>query len=67
MVEKVGKYIKGYVKGKTPKELFENNENGLLPYLSPDYLRNISVSEYYAKSDSKSIIVCLTFHILYIL
>lgn len=57
MVEKVGKYIKGYVKGKTPKELFENNENGLLPYLSPDYLRNISVSEYYAKSDSKSIVI----------
>ena len=27
MVEKVGKYIKGYIKGKTPKELFEDNEN----------------------------------------
>ena len=57
MVEKVGKYIKGYIKGKTPKELFENNENGLLPYLSPDYLRNISVPEYYAKSDLKSIVI----------
>lgn len=57
MVEKVGKYIKGYIKGKTPKELFEDNENGLLPYLSPDYLRNISVPEYYARPDSKSIVI----------
>ena len=57
MVEKVENYITGYIKGKTPKMLFDKEENGCLPYLSPDYLRNISQPESYAQPDSKLVVV----------
>lgn len=54
-MEKVGTYIKAYIKGKTPKELVVNNTGNLLPYLSPDYLRNISEPEFYCKTIGKGI------------
>lgn len=57
MMEKVGKYITNYIKGKTPKVLLPNEEADTMPYLSPDYLRGVSAPEFYAKQDNKSIIV----------
>lgn len=57
MMEKVGKYITNYIKGKTPKILLPNEEADTMPYLSPDYLRGVSAPEFYAKQDNKSIIV----------
>lgn len=57
MVEKVEKYITSYIKGKTPKVLFDKEDDDCLPYLSPDYLRNVSQPELYAKSESKLVIV----------
>ena len=38
-MEKIGNYITGYIKGKTPKNLYDYIQEGTLPYLSPDYLR----------------------------
>lgn len=57
MMEKVGKYITNYIKGKTPKVLLSDEETDSLPYLSPDYLRGVSAPEFYAKQDTKSIVV----------
>ena len=56
-MEKVGKYITNYIKGKTPKVLLSDEETDSLPYLSPDYLRGVSAPEFYAKQDTKSIVV----------
>ena len=57
MMEKVGKYITNYIKGKTPKVLLSTEEADSLPYLSPDYLRGVDAPEFYAKQDNKSIVV----------
>lgn len=57
MMEKVGKYITNYIKGKTPKVLLPNEEANTMPYLSPDYLRGVAAPEFYAKQDAKSIVV----------
>ena len=57
MMEKVGKYITNYIKGKTPKVLLSSEETDALPYLSPDYLRGVASPEVYAKQDTKSIVV----------
>lgn len=54
-MEKIGKYITKYVKGKTPKELYESPAEGLLPYLSPDYLRDKAAPEFYASPSSKTV------------
>lgn len=54
-MEKIGKYITKYVKGKTPKELYEDPAEGLLPYLSPDYLRGKADPEFYASCSSKTV------------
>ncbi len=54
-MEKIGKYITKYVKGKTPKELYEAPANGLMPYLSPDYLRDKAAPEFYALPTSKTV------------
>jgi type I restriction enzyme S subunit len=54
-MEKIGKYITKYVKGKTPKELFEVAVGDMQPYLSPDYLRNKAEPEYYAMPSSKTV------------
>ena len=56
-MEKVGKYITNYIKGKTPKVLLSTEEADSLPYLSPDYLRGVAAPEFYAKQDSKSIVI----------
>lgn len=56
-MEKVGKYITNYIKGKTPKVLLSTEEADSLPYLSPDYLRGVAAPEFYAKQDAKSIVV----------
>ena len=56
-MEKVGKYITNYIKGKTPKVLLATEETESLPYLSPDYLRGVASPEVYAKQDNKSIVV----------
>mgnify|MGYP000589685752 CR=1 FL=1 len=52
-MENVGQYITKYRKGKVPKQLFDNQEEGLLPYLSPDYLRRKSKPEFYAEPTEK--------------
>lgn len=57
MMEKVGKYITNYIKGKTPKVLLSNEEADTMPYLSPDYLRGVASPELYAMRDTKSIVV----------
>lgn len=57
MMERVGKYITNYIKGKTPKVLLPNEEADTMPYLSPDYLRGVAAPEFYAKQDAKSIVV----------
>ena len=57
MMEKVGKYITNYIKGKTPKVLLPDEEADTMPYLSPDYLRGVATPEFYAKQDNKSIVV----------
>lgn len=54
-MEKIGKYITKYVKGRTPKELYEAPANGLMPYLSPDYLRDKAAPEFYALPTSKTV------------
>ncbi|MFN7839370.1 MAG: restriction endonuclease subunit S [Bacteroidota bacterium] len=54
-MEKIGKYITKYVKGKTPKELYEAPAEGLMPYLSPDYLRDKAAPEFYAFPTSKTV------------
>lgn len=54
-MEKIGKYITKYVKGKTPKELYEAPAKGLMPYLSPDYLRDKAAPEFYALPTSKTV------------
>ena len=56
-MEKIGKYITNYIKGKTPKVLFDNEFSNTLPYLSPDYLRGVSAPELYAKKDEKTIVI----------
>ena len=56
-MEKVGKYITNYIKGKTPKVLLLDEEADTMPYLSPDYLRGVAAPEFYAKQDNKSIVV----------
>lgn len=57
MMERVGKYITNYIKGKTPKVLLPNEEAETMPYLSPDYLRGVASPELYAMRDTKSIVV----------
>ena len=57
MMEKVGKYITNYIKGKTPKVLINNGDDDTLPYLSPDYLRGVSEPEQYTKQDTKSVVI----------
>ena len=57
MMERVGKYITSYIKGKTPKVLLPDEEADTMPYLSPDYLRGVATPEFYAKQDNKSIVV----------
>lgn len=54
-MEKIGKYITRYIKGKTPQELYEAPADGLLPYLSPDYLRDKTAPEFYAYPTSKTV------------
>jgi type I restriction enzyme S subunit len=54
-MEKIGKYITKYIKGKTPKELFEAKEEGMLPYVSPDFLRNKAQPEFYAVPNNKTV------------
>lgn len=56
-MERVGKYITSYIKGKTPKVLLPDEEADTMPYLSPDYLRGVAAPEFYAKQDNKSIVV----------
>lgn len=56
-MEKVGKYITNYIKGKTPKVLINTGDDDTLPYLSPDYLRGVSEPEQYAKQDTKSVVI----------
>ncbi|WP_456420076.1 restriction endonuclease subunit S, partial [Methanocaldococcus infernus] len=53
-VVKLGDIVR-YIKGKKPEIIVENYENGVLPYLSTDYLRN-GVTQY-VKPTKKDIIV----------
>lgn len=54
-MENIGKYITKYVKGKVPKQLYEEKRDNLLPYLSPDYLRGKADPEFYAEPTSKTV------------
>lgn len=56
-MENIGKYITGYIKGKTPKDLFDSQQIGLLPYLSPDYLRGKAEPEQYCENKDNAILV----------
>lgn len=56
-MEKIGNYITGYIKGKTPKILYDYKQEGTLPYLSPDYLRGKGLPEQYAECSSNSVLV----------
>jgi type I restriction enzyme S subunit len=54
-MENIGQYITNYVKGKAPKDLFEIKEDGMLPYLSPDYLRGKAEPEFYAFPNHRTV------------
>lgn len=56
-MENIGKYITGYIKGKTPKDLFDSQQAGFLPYLSPDYLRGKAEPEQYCEYKDNAILV----------
>ncbi|MBQ9666106.1 MAG: restriction endonuclease subunit S [Bacteroidaceae bacterium] len=56
-MEKIGKYITGYVKGKTPRVLYDSKQEDTLPYLSPDYLRGKSMPEQFAKNEGNVVLV----------
>ena len=56
-MENIGKYITGYIKGKTPKDLFDSQQAGFLPYLSPDYLRGKAEPEQYCENKDNTIFV----------
>ena len=56
-MEKIGNYITGYIKGKTPKNLYDYIQEGTFPYLSPDYLRGKGLPEQYAERSGNSILV----------
>ena len=56
-MENIGKYITGYIKGKIPKNLFDSQQTGLLPYLSPDYLRGKTEPEQYCENKDNTIFV----------
>ena len=56
-MEIIGKYITDYIKGKTPKNLFDSQQTGLLPYLSPDYLRGKAEPEQYCENKDNAILV----------
>lgn len=57
-MEKIGPYIKKYVKGKTPPSLFcEQNNGQLVPYLSPDFLRGKCSPEQYSTCSKNTVFV----------
>lgn len=56
-MERVKDYITKYVKGKVPKVMFSTKEPDTLPYLSPDYLRDVAEPEFYAKKSKNSVVV----------
>ncbi len=56
-MERIGTYIKRYVKGKTPKVLIDEKTEGVLPYLSPDYLRGKCPPEKYAECVGNTVFV----------
>ena len=51
------KYIASIAKGKKSKEDFQDFSDGLVPYLSMDYLRNQTESPVYVKSDDDSVVL----------
>jgi type I restriction enzyme S subunit len=56
-MDRIGTYIKKYVKGKTPKVLIDEKTEGVLPYLSPDYLRGNCPPEQYAECVGNAVFV----------
>lgn len=56
-MEKIGTYITGYIKGKTPKILYDYMQENTLPYLSPDYLRGKGFPEQYTEHSSNAVLV----------
>lgn len=56
-MERIGTYIKRYVKGKTPKVLIDEKTEGVFPYLSPDYLRGKCPPEQYAECVGNAVFV----------
>lgn len=50
------RYVISYAKGKNPKELYFDSEEGMLPYLSMDYLRETFDFTQYSYTEEFSII-----------
>lgn len=51
------KYIASIAKGKKAREDFQDFSDGLLPYLSMEYLRNQTESPVYVKGDDDSVVL----------
>lgn len=51
------KYIASISKGKKAKEDFQDFSDGLIPYLSMEYLRNQTESPMYVKADDDSVVL----------
>jgi type I restriction enzyme S subunit len=51
------KYIASIAKGKKAKEDYQDYSDGLIPYLSMEYLRNQTVSPMYVKADDDSVVL----------
>ena len=56
-MERIGTYIKRYIKGKTPKVLIGEKTEGVLPYFSPDYLRGKCPPEQFAECVGNAVFV----------
>jgi len=56
-MENIGQHITQYIKGKVPKQLFEEFSENYIPYLSPDYLRGKAKPEFWTPPNGKTVFV----------
>lgn len=52
-MNKLGNYIKSYIKGKVPTKLINSFIKGSEPYLTPEYLRENAKPDFYTKELKK--------------
>lgn len=57
MMNKLGNYIKSYIKGKVPTKLINSFIKGSEPYLTPEYLRGNAKPDFYTKDLKKTVLV----------